>query len=278
MKNMNDDKFIRSVSYLLPCISDLFNNEVFIWLTDREKIIKIIKSRSNEAYNYNEGDNIPHDFPSYLCMQQGKTVSKDMPKEYFGGVNIKSTASPIKNKDGQIIGSIAMGGKRWGEEIKEHSETFTRSFSQISNVIDGVASGIQDVAKSSNDILNEINATNEDMKKTDEIISFVQNVSKQTNLLGLNAAIESARAGEMGKGFGVVANEIRKLSNSSSESIREINDVLNKLRNSIESVANSIYESNKMFETQAASIEEINSSISELSNTAELIKQIGEKI
>lgn len=83
---------------------------------------------------------------------------------------------------------------------------------EISKVVDGVSNELQDAAKTSNDVLGEINKTRDDMKKTDEIIRFVQNVSKQTNLLGLNAAIESARAGEMGKGFSVVANEIRNLS------------------------------------------------------------------
>jgi uncharacterized protein YoxC len=277
MKNMDDENLLWAISHLLPCINELFNNEVSFLLTDKEKIIKMIRTEIKEAGSYNDGDSIPHDIPAYLCMQQGKLVVKNLSKEYFG-VALKTAATPIKNKDGQIIGSIAIGKRDWGDDIKSHSQTFVQSFGEISKVIDNVASGIQDVAKSSSDILNEINTTNEDMKKTDEIISFVQNVSKQTNLLGLNAAIEAVRAGEMGKGFSVVANEIRKLSNSSSESIREINNVLNKLRSSIESVTSNMYENNKMFETQAASVEEINSSISELNNTAQIIKEIGEKL
>ncbi len=277
MKNMDDENLLLSISYLLPCINELFNKEVSFLLTDKEKIIKMIRNEVEGDGNYGEGDKLPHDIPAYLCMQQGKLVVKNLSKEYFG-VALKAAATPIRNKDGQIIGSVAIGKRDWGDDIKSHSQTFVQSFGEISKVIDNVASGIQDVAKSSNDILNEINTTNEDMKKTDEIINFVQNVSKQTNLLGLNAAIEAVRAGEMGKGFSVVANEIRKLSNSSSESIREINNVLNKLKSSIESVTNNIYENNKMFETQAASVEEINSSINELNNTAQMIKEIGEKL
>lgn len=277
MKNFDDDNLILGISYVLPCISSLFDNEISFMLTDREKIVKIIKFGVGDGGNYSEGDNIVREMPAYICMQQGKTITKDISKEHLG-VAIKAVASPIKNKDGQIVGSISIGKRNWGEDIKEHSKTFVQSFSEISKVIDNVASGIQGVAKTSNDILQEINATNEDMKKTDEIIGFVQNVSKQTNLLGLNAAIESARAGEMGKGFSVVANEIRKLSNSSSESIGEINNVLTKLKTSIENVTNNISENNSAFETQAANIEEINSSISELSNTAQIIQKIGEKI
>ena len=58
-------------------------------------------------------------------------------------------------------------------------------------------------------------------------------VSTQTNLLGLNAAIEAARAGEVGKGFTVVASEIRKLSTSTSESIKQIDTVLKNINQSI---------------------------------------------
>ena len=58
-------------------------------------------------------------------------------------------------------------------------------------------------------------------KDTDGILSFIQ-----TNMLGLNAAIEAARAGDAGRGFKVVATEIRKLSTSTSESVKKVDSVL----------------------------------------------------
>ncbi|MCB2298741.1 methyl-accepting chemotaxis protein [Clostridium tagluense] len=277
MNIFEDEDILLNIGFLLPSISALFNNDLSLLLSDKEKIIKISKNESAPGGNYGEGDILPKDIPAYQCMQENKTIVKILPKEYFG-VAIKAVATPIKNRSGKIIGSIAIGKRAWGDDINAHAETFISSFNEISNVIGGVSSAIQDVAISSNNILDEVNETNEYMKKTDEIIGFVQNISKQTNLLGLNAAIESARAGELGKGFGVVANEIRNLSSSSSQSIKEINTVLNKLKTSIESITNNLYENNKLFETQAASIEEINSSIAELNNTAQIIKQISELI
>src|SRR5699024_1842860 len=56
-------------------------------------------------------------------------------------------------------------------------------------------------------------------------IEIVENISKQTNLLSLNSSIEAARAGEYGKGFGVVAKEVRKLANETAESIKEIQTI-----------------------------------------------------
>lgn len=277
MKIFEDEDILINLSYLLPYISSLFGDDISMLVTNREKIIKVVRKDSSAGSNYGEGDSLPNDIPAYICMKENRTVVSNLSKEYFG-VPLKAVATPIKNRDGKIIGSIAIGKRDWSNDIDSHAEAFVSSFNEISNIVDSVASGIQDVAKSSNDILNEINKTNEDMKKTNEIIDFVRNISKQTNLLGLNAAIESARAGEMGKGFSVVSNEIRNLSSSTSQSINEITTVLNNLRLSVENITGKVYENNQLFEKQAANIEEINSSISELNNTAQNIKEIAKKI
>jgi methyl-accepting chemotaxis protein len=109
-------------------------------------------------------------------------------------------------------------------------------------------------------------------------LRFVQNVSNQTNLLGLNAAIEAARAGENGKGFSVVAQEIRKLSNTSSESIRKIDLVLKKIEESVINISSKINESNSFFATQTAAFDEIIASIKELNSTSKILEEISKKL
>ena len=69
--------------------------------------------------------------------------------------------------------------------------------------------------------------------KINEIIDIVKSIAKQTNLLALNAAIESARAGEFGKGFSVVAGEIRKLSEQTKESIFNVTKLVEKQMNKL---------------------------------------------
>ena len=110
-------------------------------------------------------------------------------------------------------------------------------------------------------LLGETKEANERTKDTDDILTFIQGVSSQTNLLGLNAAIEAARAGEAGKGFNVVAQEIRKLSNSSNESIKKIDSVIKHISSSINSINNNLTKSNDVSQNQSAALEEIAASI-----------------
>lgn len=278
MEKVSDENLLFSISYLLPSIAKLFNDKVSFLVADREKIIKIYRSDNEEGKgNYDEGAKLPHDIPAYLCMKEDKMVIKNLSKEYFG-VDLKAAAIPIKNENGEIIGSIAIGQRDWSSDIKSHYEELANSFENMMGIVKDVDLGIKNVAKSSDNILDKVNETNNDMEKTDEVLSFVQNIAKQTNLLGLNAAIESARAGEAGKGFGVVADEIRKLSSSSSESIKQIDEVLVKLRESIKVVTDAMYENNKMFQVQAENVQKITDKIGELNTTAQRIKDIGEKL
>lgn len=94
------------------------------------------------------------------------------------------------------------------------------------NKISEIVSSITDIANSSKEVSLIINDLDESSKKIGDIINLITGISEQTNLLALNAAIEAARAGEAGRGFNVVADEIRKLADESNNAAREIYELV----------------------------------------------------
>ncbi len=107
---------------------------------------------------------------------------------------------------------------------------------------------MQNVVGSIREVSNSINKLDESSKRISDIVSVISAISDQTNLLALNAAIEAARAGEYGRGFSVVAEEIRKLAEQSNISAKEIKEIIDLTLTNTQHVVDSITEGNEFIE------------------------------
>lgn len=104
-----------------------------------------------------------------------------------------------------------------------------------------------------NDIVKDMN---ESTKKINTISETISQITEQTNLLSLNASIESARAGEAGRGFAIVAEEIRKLAEQSKDSTREIKEIISDIQQKSDTAVNSIKFTNEVVNEQDAAVGE----------------------
>ncbi|MEC0230367.1 methyl-accepting chemotaxis protein [Paenibacillus alba] len=119
--------------------------------------------------------------------------------------------------------------QRVGKDLQEVAE-------QLDTNTQGVVAGIEAIAKSASEIewnekqlAEEIKDVQHISKQIGSIMSFIRTVSTQTHILGLNAGIEAARSGEHGRGFAVIAEEIRKLSAQSKENAEQIANLIEQI-------------------------------------------------
>ncbi|MGL4772557.1 MAG: methyl-accepting chemotaxis protein [Clostridium sp.] len=120
-----------------------------------------------------------------------------------------------------------------------------------------------------NVFLKTLSEMNLNIKKVNDITELINNVAEQTNLLALNAAIEAARAGESGKGFTVVAEEIRKLSEKTKESSVSINQLIDNVLKSFDAIAEKTNEMTEGLKSQKVGMEKTVDSVNSISYSVE---------
>lgn len=131
-----------------------------------------------------------------------------------------------------VANSISeMGYKQY--KLKKMSGELSDKCSQVYSVMEEMSQSVSNIFQNQNTLNEEIENIEELSKKINEILGLIKKIANQTKILGLNASIESSRAGEFGKGFGVVANEISKLSDSSKETADKIGQLISNIQNSI---------------------------------------------
>lgn len=149
-------------------------------------------------------------------------------------------------------------------KLQTASSTLSDGITQISATMEELAASAATVSSTQNGLNNEIKNVNEVTGKIDEVMDFIKDIADETRLLGLNAAIEAARAGEAGLGFGVVAQEIRKLSDDSKQTVAKIKELTTIIKQSVDKTVAMGSETTSTVEQQAAAIQEVTASVEEI--------------
>nr|WP_084782408.1 methyl-accepting chemotaxis protein [Bacillus niameyensis] len=180
------------------------------------------------------------------------------------------SATTLNEKMDELNGRIFEANQH-GKSVEIASASVLKMAEDGSGLMDKSVDQMENIHHKVNVAVKNVRDLNEETRKISKLVSVIEDIAAQTNLLSLNAAIEAARAGEHGKGFAVVASEVRKLAEQVTSSVGEITTIVNHILQNADRTVDSLESSyvevengTKQIETTGRTFGEITQSVSDM--------------
>jgi methyl-accepting chemotaxis protein len=187
-----------------------------------------------------------------------------------------TNTAEVSAAESQTVAAAAQEAQAGVETVASASEELSASISEISRQVTNQASLAQTSVTAIDLTTRNVAELSEASTKIGEVVRLINEIAEQTNLLALNATIEAARAGEAGKGFAVVASEVKNLANQTAKATEEIGAQVGGIQattkgtvDSIAAVGGQVRQMNDISSAVAAAVEEQNAATQEISRNVQ---------
>ncbi|CAM5205773.1 Chemotaxis protein OS=Lysinibacillus sphaericus OX=1421 GN=LS41612_07970 PE=3 SV=1 [Lysinibacillus sphaericus] len=227
---------LEALSLSVPYIHLALKEEAIVAVIDKETetVVKCLAGKRIDV-GYQDGHKVNANDENIYTALKGQNSDIIIPEDVYG-IFIYAFAFPIR-AHGKVVGALAFGLPIDNKlKLEEYMNKMEAIINSLQDKVHNVASHSEELAATSDEINTQAQHALDDAKKTHEVTNLIKSISRQTNLLGLNASIEAARAGQHGAGFNIVAQEVRKLSSETSNATESIETSLRNINSSLENL------------------------------------------
>jgi len=243
----------------IPIYKEILNLDIAYSVSDMEKYL-YLENTETMKFPFEVGTRVDvggYDSVLNAIKASGKAFINYVPREVTGSVPIKAVIAPVLD-NGEMVGMFSISVSMDKEEkIEKTSEELKNSIEQIYELIDNITKEAEGLTERMSSIQDTVREAVENIQKGNESIQLIKGIAKQSGFLGINAAIVSAKSGEEGRGFSVVASEMRKLAAQSTTISEQVVVSLKQIEESINEVLKHIDEAKEMTQGQYNEIDNV---------------------
>lgn len=256
-------EFIQSIGIMAEYIHMALKKEAVVVIADKNRnVVKYIPGE-NVKLDYKEGDKVNANDANLMSALNGRDSDIYLDASVYG-IAINAYAFPIR-ENGVVIGALGFGKPLDKErQLEEYIESVRGIVHTLQDKTHTMASHSEELAATSVEIRLQSERALDDSAKTNDITRLIKDISRQTNLLGLNASIEAARAGQYGAGFNIVAQEVRKLSHQTDESTSQIESSLSSVQHNLKSLLENMNQISEASNEEAKLAQDVTNVIEQL--------------
>lgn len=252
-----------------PIIIDSQPEGAWACVTDHEKIVARMGSEKFDLRHIQLGTYMKDNPVVSRALRDVCRVQTNTSDDVYG--HCRTLGIPLVDEASQeAVGVFSLTVPRnLAFDLGDMADKMNTATGEMASVMQEIAASASEINSTGRQLSDSIRAVKENAARIDEITVFTKNVAEQTKMLGLNAAIEAARAGEHGRGFGVVAEEIRKLSDESRRTADQITRQIKEIEAKVQEAVAISGATLKQSEEQAAATEQVTAAVSGLAHMAD---------
>ncbi len=249
-------------SYLIVELRMLFNNGLKQENATLKQQLQELKDKHDQEIKELVEELKRKDFEHNKLHQEQQLDATLITSNLRGGRMLETIRTGLANSAEELIHE--------NEELKQLDEMFAQTHTALGQL----EARAQKISEQTDSTMNSATALDETAKSIGQLIVAIQDISSQTNLLALNAAIEAARAGEAGRGFAVVADEVRTLAGNAHEASDKIERLVNRVLGQTHEIKASISENQLYAADISASSEQIGVVVNEVLSKSQHMQKV----